>query len=253
MPSYEENAETRALSLFNRGSRRAAAAVLSVAISRSENAGNLWLLRGIIRHSQAEWPEALGDLETAMCLIPLPASGQLVLADCYAQTGHRDLALMAYERLLDQESLPGKLYAGLYAGFQKCGRGDLAIKACRAAIVSDPDDHEAYFAMAHCMARLSYSSSCVSAALEKACHLAPDNDTYRISLAMQLISSDRPHDAYRHLAQASIEKLRHLDCLCSAKRLLQLCITAGDNHRRDALDKSIKRLVSTSQANRPSP
>ncbi len=252
MPSYEENAENRALSLLNRGSRRAAIAVLNVALNHSESAGNLWLLRGIIQHAQAEWSEALSDIETAMCLVPLPHSGQLVLADCYAHTGRRELAVMAYEHLLSQGPLPGKLYAGLYSGFQKCGRGDLSIKACRAAIESDPDGHEAHFAMAHCMTRLNYPCSCIAAALERACYLAPDNDTYRISLAMQLVSSDRPNDAYRHLAVASIAKLRRLDCLCSARGLLQLCNRAGDNERRDALHESIKRITRI-KANGPSP
>lgn len=89
MLSFEEDAEQRALTLFNRGNPWAAIAILDVATAREESAGNLWLLRAIIRHSQAAWSDALADIETAMCLLPLPPAGQLVLADCYAHTGHR--------------------------------------------------------------------------------------------------------------------------------------------------------------------
>jgi tetratricopeptide (TPR) repeat protein len=242
-PTAAENAACRALRLYEAGRHRAAVAVLTVAICRSSDTARLWRLRGVIHHAMQQWKTALADVEHAQLLAPLCVESQLVLADGFAFTGRAELAVTAYEHLLTCGDLPAETYATIYRGLLICQRRDLAIECCRAAVRANPDDHAAYFAMAHCMAALRYSATFIAAVLEKAVEAAPDRDVYRVSLALQLTRCRRLEEAYAHLCETPIQAIETMACACSMKLLVQLCEWAEDSERGAILSEQLGRLM----------
>lgn len=236
------DALSQAMELHKCGRAAAALALLSEAIDQDPDNAGLWVMRAIVRHGRSLWAGALSDAEQAMTLAPLPRGGQLVLADGYAHLGKVDLALLGYKHLLESGPLPSDLYAGLYAGFRRCGRNDLALQACRDAVEESPDNHAAYFGMAHCMSSLNYSAIYIAGVLRSATQLDPDNVVYRTSLAIQLVRAGKPEDAHAELVQVSPDDLHTIECVCSARRLIQLCAWAGDEERAEELGRVIGRL-----------
>ncbi len=232
----------RATRLFQAGFTQPALDVIEIALGQSPNDGYLYLLQATILHAQQDWAEALAAMETASSIVPLTKGGQLVLADCYSYLGKHDLALTAYRHLLLQPALDVDLYAGLYAGFKRAGRLDLALESCRQAVAISHDNHEAYFAMAHCMASLSYASHRVTAVLRKALDLAPDVPCYRLSLVAQLDLTKQQREAYQVLAARPVEFLDVLRCPCLVRQLLYLCIWAGDIERSSHLGGMLARF-----------
>ncbi|MEM8865314.1 MAG: hypothetical protein AAGF31_07160 [Planctomycetota bacterium] len=244
MQKAANHADSAAIRLHQEGHTTAAIGLLDHAIASDPQNGSAWLVRAIIRHSQAEWRLALADAEMAMTLLPLPTGGQLVLADCYSHLNHHELAVVGYQHLLAQEDLPTDIYAGLYAGFRRCGRSDLALQACRASVAKEPENHAAHFGMAHCMAALNYSAVYIAGVLRTASKLAPDNAVYRTSLAIQLVRAGLPSDAYQELSQVACRDLLSIECRCSARKLMQLCVWANDAERASALGQVITKLSS---------
>ncbi len=241
--SRTEDAAARAQRLHSRGRHRSAIAVLTVALCRDGDAAGLWRLRGAVHHALQQWKTALADMEHAQLLAPLGVDSQLVLADGYAFTGKPELAVVAYEHLLTRGDHPPETYAAIYRGLVHCQRRDLAIECCRAAVRANPDDHAAYFAMAHCMVALRYSATYIAAVLEKAVEAAPDRDVYRVSLALQLTRCQRLEEAYAHLCGASINAIETMACACSVKLLVQLCEWAKDAERGGILSEQLERLM----------
>lgn len=239
-----EDVEARALRMLERGRPRAAMAIATVGLCRDTSAAGLWLLRASIHHAERRWGKALADVENAMMLVPLPISAQLVLADCCWFTKRRELALLAYEHLLEAEGEAPEVYAAIYAGLIRCGRRDLALQCCRVAVHSNPDDHPALFAMAHCMAALRYDATYVASVLQKAVDLAPERDAYRVSLAIQLASCGRSTEAHQQVAAASATFLSELVCVCSLRLLVRVCKDANDAEATALLTARIRDLES---------
>lgn len=232
----------RATKLFKSGFTKPALDVIELALQETPNQGELWLLRATILHSEASWPEALDAIETAATLMPLTVGGELVLADCYSHFGKHELALVSYEHLLAQKTLPLDYYAGLYAGFKRAGKFELAMSACRKAIDISPENDEAYFGMAHCMSALAYSPRQITTLLRKALEIAPDKSQYRISLALQLSLTKRRGQAYQVLSKRDVSILETLTCNCMTRQLLELCIWAGDQERCSKLGAILARI-----------
>jgi tetratricopeptide (TPR) repeat protein len=244
MPHDSIETESRALTLLQQGRTRAALAATTVGLCREVNAARLWLLRAQIHHAAGDWGKALADVEQAMTLAPLPVDGQLLLADCCSLTGRHELALVAYEHLLDTPDQKPAVYAEVYAGLVRCGRRDLALRCCRVAVEFNPEDHAALFAMAHCMVVLNYDAVYVAAVLRQAVQAAPDNEVYRISLAIQHARCERHAEAHAQLKAASPERLSLMSCACSVRYLLRACLWAGDHQRASLLSVRMRWLLS---------
>lgn len=221
----------RAAKLFQAGLFQPALDIIELEFNNSPDQEDLLILSATILHAQANWSAALVAIETASTLVPLPLSGQLVLADCFSHTGKHELALVAYQHLLSKESLPLDYYAALYAGFDRAGKTELALATCRKAIELSPDSDEAYFGMAHSMSKLAYSPRQITSVLRKAVALAPDEPNYRISLVVQLLLTKRRGEAHKILTAGSDALLNNLQCPCIARQVLDLCIWAGDVER----------------------
>lgn len=243
MSVAEKDAESQAIRLYREGSSSEALKVLNSAIRCKPESAGLRIVRAIVHHSKADWAAALQDAEVAQALVPLPVGAQLVLADCYANTGREELALTGYRYLMTISPLPPDVYAGLYAGFRRYGHHRLAFNACRAAVEAEPDNHAAYFGMAHCMSSLGYSASYIASVLRTAVQLEPDNPVYRTSLAIQLVSSAQPGQAHAQLCQVPVEALDGVECRCSARKLLELCVWANDERRARKLGEVVRRLA----------
>ncbi len=237
----------RATKLFKSGFTKPALDITDLSLADNSDQGELWLLRATILHSEGKWAEALVAIETAAALIPLTLGGELVLADCYSQIGKHELALSSYEYLFSRQTLPVSFYAGLYAGFKRANRFDLAMSACRRAIELAPENDEAYFGMAHCMSALAYPPRQITAVLQKAVNLAPDKTHYRLSLALQLSLTKRRVQAYDVLAKRKPEILKTLTCSCMARQLLELCVWAGDHERCSLLGGVLAKLSNQSE------
>jgi len=245
MPTDRRDAGQRALELAERGKPRAAIAVATVGLRRCPDDAGLQVTRGALHHAQGEWAKSLRDVEHAMTLAPLTAHAQLVLGDCYWFTGKRSLALVALEHVARLDGEPVEIYAAAYAGLTRAGRRDLALVCCRTAVETNPEDHAAWFAMAHCMVALEYDATYVASVLDRAVALSPHSDAYRLSLAIQLTRCGRCDEAYRHVAAATIAALTEMTCGCSVARLLQVCVDAGDRERSRALATRLSTLRRT--------
>ena len=221
----------RVSKLLGKGFVRPALDILDVELNERPDQGELWQLRATILHSQANWQEALESIETASALIPLSLGGELVLADCYSQTGKHELALVGYRHLLFRQPLPMHFYAELYAGFRRAGNPALALKVCRKAVDVCPDNDEAYFGMAHCMSELAFPPRQIINILRKVVELAPDNPRYRVSLAIQLLLTKRREEGYRVLTGGKCDIFEAVVCTRVARQLLELCAWAGDEQR----------------------
>ncbi|MCH2595172.1 MAG: tetratricopeptide repeat protein [Pirellulales bacterium] len=232
----------RATKLFKSGFTQPALDVIELELRDRPDQGELWLLRATILHCEGRWPEALNAIETASTLMPLTVGGELVLADCYSHLGKHELALVSYEHLLSRQTLPVDYYAGLYAGFKRADKYELAMSACRMAIELLPENDEAYFGMAHCMSALAYPPRQITTVLRKAVELSPDKPQYRISLSLQLSLTKRRSQAYEVLSKREPEILESLSCNCMARQLLELCAWAGDQERCSRLGAVLARL-----------
>lgn len=246
METDPPSAENRVLALAKRGRPRAAIAVATIALRRRSDDAGLRITRALVHHSQREWAKSLRDVEHAMTLAPLPAPAQVVLGDCYWFTGKRSLAVLAFEHVARLCGESAETYAATYAGLVRAGRRDLALVCCRTAVETNPEDHAAWYAMAHCMVALDYDATYVASVLERAVGLSPDRDAYRLSLALQLTRCGRCDDAYRHVAAATSAALAELSCGCSVARLLRVCVQAGDRERSHTLANRLGVLKSLS-------
>ncbi len=176
----------RAEELFKLGLSQPAYDVIEVELRQNPDQGRLLVLQAVILHSRRKWAPAMAAAERASVLIGLPVEGQMVLADCYSLLGKKDLAHAGYLHLLERCLLSRRLYAALYKGFRRLGDPQMALVTCRKALKQFPDDDQAHYGMAHAMGAIGYPAESITRVLEKCLQLAPDNDFYRMSLAVQL-------------------------------------------------------------------
>ncbi|MEN1681421.1 MAG: hypothetical protein AAGJ46_17710 [Planctomycetota bacterium] len=250
MAPTELATEARAASLHRHGRSPAAVALIDDAISRTPERASLWVLRSIIRHGRGEWSAALADAEMALTLAPLPVGGQLVLADCYSRLGHRELAIAGFLRVVERSALPSPVYARLYSGFRRCGRVDLALRACQAAVEASPADSAAYFAAAHCMASLHYSAASIARMLRQAVAISPSNRHYRISLAIHLVRDGKLAEAHHQLQLLNSTDLAEIECPWSARKLLRPCLWAKDAARAAVLREVLAAMAAFGDVSR---
>lgn len=232
----------RARSLAEVGLWKPALDLLQEELDREPDQGELLITRSRILGDQGDWPAALAAVETASFLIPLDLESQLHLAECHLRVGNRELSLVAYEDLLSNRALPVGAYDAVYEAFQELGEHESALQACRSAIAFDPYNDRAYFRMALCMSELAYPPKQITAVLCKAVDLDPDNVQYRSLLAVQLSLTKRRTEAYSVLAARDHDELAAVSCPCMARKLLEICVWAGDIQRASCLGGLLARL-----------
>jgi tetratricopeptide (TPR) repeat protein len=226
----------RAEELFKLGFSQPAHDVIEVELRQNPDQGRLLVLQAVILHSQRKWAPAMAAAERASVLICLPVEGQMALADCYSLLGKKDLARAGYLHLLEHCLLSRRLYAGLYKGFRRLGDPQMALVTCRKALEQFPDDDQAHYGMAHAMSAIGYPTESITRVLEKCLQLAPDNDSYRMALAVQLKKMDLPVAAYELLTAVDPSALNRARCFHMVSALLDICTVAGDSARCAVLE-----------------
>jgi tetratricopeptide (TPR) repeat protein len=229
--SQPNSAIQRVIDLAQRGFAKGAIDVLKVELASSPDDGELWHLRAELLHRASKFAEALDNIERAQLLVPLTHQGQLVLADCYAQCGHRELALTAYQLLAEQSPLDAAVAMKMQYGLGSLGEWREAAKICRRVLEQTPDDDQALFALARALLQLGQPSETVVPLLRRAVYLGPQIEQYRIALVTQLVDQGRCDDAYAELELLPVGELKHVCCKGCLRRLLELAVLHGDAAR----------------------
>jgi len=193
--------------------------------------GNLWQFLGLIRHRLGDLTRARSALEVASALVPLEPSARRALADCYARTGHAELAGDLYRALAVDARCPTDLLPAVASGLGGLGRHEDALKACRELIRRDPSCHEGHFGVAFYLRRLGMPPEAALPSVATAFELAPDLLLYRISLAALLDHvgrRDEAHDLLRDVDPGAVQ------CRCCLRRMATILRDTDDPTRADA-------------------
>ena len=163
----------------------------SEAVARTEQAlaepgnetnGRLTQLHGLTLYVNGDHEAALAEFESALLLSPLTSESFLALADLYIKKDQHEDARVSLNILVeDVDIVPPELLPRI-AGLLGCvGETRKALFICYRVIDNDPDCDEAIFMLLiTCAARYALP---VIGMMRRAASLAPDNCTYRRSLA----------------------------------------------------------------------
>jgi tetratricopeptide (TPR) repeat protein len=193
--------------------------------------GRLWQLCGLLRHRLGDIQGACSALETASLLVPLEPAPRCALAECYARTGHAELAIDLFRELAGDERCPTTLLAAVAAGLGGLGEHHDALEACREIIRRDPEHHQAYFGVAFYLRRIGRPPRAVLPAVLQAHELAPDIPLYRITLAALYDHLGRREEAYDLLCDVDPGVVR---CCCCLQRAMAIFRHQGDDERFEA-------------------
>jgi predicted Zn-dependent protease len=212
------------------GQLAAARDVLGEAIAAEPDAGGLWELLGLVNFEIGDVRTAESALERASLLCPLKPRGQLALAKCYDQSGHREAAAAIYCHLASFAELEAGLLEPLAAGLGRAGNAELALEVCRRAAKLMPESADPLVGIVHYMRRLRRPMESILPVMFRAHQLDPENAEYRISLAWMLYQLDRSEDAAELLEPVPFAESSCIRCLTLMKQVFE---RAGDVERAD--------------------
>jgi tetratricopeptide (TPR) repeat protein len=222
------------LDLYNRGEWAEAEELVRAGLERFPEDGELWQLGGLLRHGRGDFRGARGDLETASVLVPLDATAQCALAECYVRTGRRELARGLYRHLAGLRRCPTALLPTVAAGLGGLGEDRLALETCREFSRREPGSPEAFVGMAFYMRRLGEPAEAIIPVAARAHELAPGVATYRILLATLLSQGGRHHEASDLLSEVPPETIGCQGCL---RRMGAIFHRAGEHVRAAACER----------------
>jgi Flp pilus assembly protein TadD len=214
----------RGLDLLRRGWLDEAERLVDEAIEGSPDDGRLWEVRGRIRLRRGDVPGACSALETASLLVPLGPPARVALAECYARTGHRDLAIELYLGLVRDGRCPTELLPSVAAGLGGLGENAAALDVCRELLRRDPSAHEASFGVAFYRRRLGEPPVAVFDDVARAHELDPANTLYRVTLASLLDLLGRREEACDLLRDLDPNAVR---CRCCLRRMMGILASSG--------------------------
>jgi tetratricopeptide (TPR) repeat protein len=190
--------------LHQAGQTLRAIATLNEFLDGEPDAGKAWELLGILAYAVGELPLGMSALERASALVALTAQGQLALARCYDQSGHRESARAIYVYMATLNTLADDLLQSLATGLGRHGEYQMALAICRQAAKRMPDNPDPLLGIVHYMRRLRIPPESILPTLVRAFRLAPEDNDCRITLAWLL------HETGQSAAGARL--LEHLDC-----------------------------------------
>lgn len=214
-------------------------------LAEEEDHGPLWEVLGLAQRDLGRTEEALDSLERASLLIPLKNVSRIVLADCYAQHGRRDLA----KDLFLSAAISGRLdeieLLQVAAGLEGIDEPRLAMEACRRAGKLAPDFGQVHYDMGFYASRCGHPPHLVEALVRKAIELEPANIHYRIGLTSLLIRFGRNHEAHEVVWQLTSAQIQEVTCRCCLKRIANLFFDLGDEQRAQEFAARLETLTST--------
>ncbi len=215
----------------------------ALALPGNETNGRLRQLHGLTLYVNGNFNAALAEFESALLLSPLTSESFLALADLYIKRDQLEDAKVSLNILVENvDTVPPELFPRT-AGLLGCvGETRKALFICYRVIDNDPDCDEAIFAAAHYMRKLGYAPKPVIGMMRRAVSLAPDNCTYRRSLAAALTMSGDIKGAYSLFAKLSSKEVCCKSCL---QLMMDVFENFGDWERLRDCQKRLLEIDST--------
>jgi tetratricopeptide (TPR) repeat protein len=209
----------------------------------NETNGRLTQLHGLTLYVNGDCEAALAEFESALLLSPLTSESFLALADLYIKNDQHEDARVSLNILVEEvDTVPPELFPRI-AGLLGCvGETRKALFICYRVIDNDPDRDEAIFAAAHYMRKLGYAPKPVIGMMRRAVSLAPDNCTYRRSLAAALTMSGDIEGAYSLFTSLSSKEVCCKSCL---QLMIDVFEKFGDWERLRDCQKRLLEIDST--------
>ncbi|HWL09943.1 MAG TPA: hypothetical protein VNQ76_16175 [Planctomicrobium sp.] len=216
----------------------------TLSLDDDSDQGRLWELKGLLHADQGEVELARKALETANSLVPLQPEGRCTLAECYTLEGMTDLARDLFCSLVEWDQTQTTLLLRIASSFDRIGRADLSVHACRKASLRDPGFARPFYEMAYYMRRCQYPPHLIESMARHAVQLDPDSISYRIGLAAFLHSLNRMQDAYQVISDMTLGQLRRVTCHCCLTRLVDVCEAGNDLERTQACHERLLEITS---------
>lgn len=226
-----ESAYHQALCYYYRGSYVEAVDVLQLHLNHYPDDPSAWELKGVLCHALCDFEAGKVALERARTLQGLSVSGQLALADCYAQVSQTELAISVYCQLAQLPIEDAEVLSRLARGLGMVQQFALAADVCQRACHVDPDSHNARYGVAYYMSKADYPPELIQPILVAAIAMAPRIFFYRVALVTILSRLHQDEKAYLAIADATAQEIQSLKCSCCLQRLARIYRDAGDHHR----------------------
>ena len=205
--------------------------------------GHAWELLGVILFASGQTHNALCAIETATTLIPITIGAELAIAECYVRLGLEESAHTIIDHILDK-SVPSELIPYAVATASTLGMNFHALELCREAATRDPDCEQAWFGVTHYMCLCGYPNRLVLRVLAHVVELAPEVDSYRVTLACMAVNCEDERRAYSSVANMSVESLGAIACAHAMVPLPSLYESVRDDVRISACRKRLAELNS---------
>ncbi|MEW4563531.1 hypothetical protein AB1K70_13445 [Bremerella sp. JC770] len=228
-----ESAYHRALCHYYHGSYVEAVDVLQLHLQKFPEDPSAWELKGVLCHALCDFEPGRQALEHARTLQGLSVSGQLALADCYAQVDQVEMATAVYCHLAQLPIVDAEVLARLARGLGMVQQFALAADVCQRACHVDIESHNARYGVAYYMSKAGYPPELIRPILVAAITMAPEVFFYRVALVTVLSRLHQNDQAYLAIADATVQEIQSLKCSCCLQRLAHIYREAGDNHRAD--------------------
>ncbi|QDU95477.1 tetratricopeptide repeat protein [Lignipirellula cremea] len=224
---------SRACNAWHAGDLDRALHISYTALSKDEDNGRLWELRGLIHRDRGEPHQCADAIERASLLTPLQPLARVCLAEAYGQLNRRELARDLYRELFHASDMTVALLLQTAVGLDAIDQPALAMRACQNAIELDPLASQPYYDMGYYAARCGRPPQVVESLARKAISLDPDRVSYRVGLAALMLKHERFEEAYEVVSHISQEQIRSVRCRCCLVRLVSLFEQSGDATRAE--------------------
>lgn len=225
---HDQAVMSRSAELAMAGRLAEAERFVESAVRSDPEDGNLWRAVGHFRHRVGNFDGARDAFETASLLVPLDPATRRALAECFARTGHLELASDGYRSLATDPACPSELLPAVAAGLGQIGEFGPALGVCLEMARRDPGLAEAHFGVAYYLRRLGRPAEVVLPIVARAHELSPDVPLYRVSLATLLDHVGRREEACELLCDLDLDSVSCRGCL---RRMTTIFLAAGEDRR----------------------
>lgn len=203
----------RALSLHAAGNTAEAISVVRRSLRRHGADGRLWELLALLAFAVGDLALAQSAAEQASLSVPLSPRGQIVLAQCYDASRHRQAAVAIYRHLAGQSGLEADLLEPLAAGLGRYGECQLALQVCREAARRLPMETGPLVGIVHYLRRLRAPVEQILPVMFRAHYLDSERAEYRVMLAWMLFESGLRDQAAALLGPVAPAEFSCIRCL----------------------------------------
>ncbi|TWT30903.1 tetratricopeptide repeat protein [Blastopirellula retiformator] len=239
-----------AVELFRQGRTNQALHVLSQTRDQWDADGRCWQLAGQIHFDLGNLPLAAQAFEIAAILLPLSATAQCRLAECYLRTQRPELADCIYQHLATIENLDEADAVDTVRGLMRVDAIGVAVDLGLRTLRRFRENHRLLTLVAEGLERSGLGPQASLPMLLQAERLQPKNLHYKIAVIKRLVEAGRRLDAVRRLRVIEVESL---DCVASLQRLRLLLAACGEEERAQACHARLAQIeYETVSSYRPS-